>query len=60
MVEGLQHLTPNAESDYDGFDAVATWCGFFLDLSRLDAGVYLLVTTTNKGDPDAQRVVVAK
>ncbi|HET6401907.1 MAG TPA: hypothetical protein VFH95_10970 [Candidatus Kapabacteria bacterium] len=53
-------MTPNAESDYDGFDAVATWCGFFLDLSRLDAGVYLLVTTTNKGDPDAQRVVVAK
>ncbi|MFI5202415.1 MAG: T9SS type A sorting domain-containing protein [Candidatus Kapaibacterium sp.] len=31
-----------------------------LDLSRLNAGVYLLVTTTNSGAPDVERVVVAK
>ena len=31
-----------------------------LDLSKLDAGVYLLVTTTVGGVPDVERVVVAK
>ncbi len=31
-----------------------------LDLSKLDAGVYLLVTTTDGGVPDVERVVVTK
>jgi hypothetical protein len=31
-----------------------------LDLSSLDAGVYLLVTTTDDGERDVERVVVAK
>ena len=31
-----------------------------LDLSQLPAGVYLLVTTTENGDRDVERVVVAK
>ena len=31
-----------------------------LDLSKLEAGVYLLVTTTNTGVPDVERVVVTK
>ena len=31
-----------------------------LDLSSLDAGVYLLVTTTDNGERDVERVVVAK
>jgi hypothetical protein len=31
-----------------------------LDLSQLPAGVYLLITTTDNGERDVERVVVTK
>jgi hypothetical protein len=44
----------------DGGTTSGTSGDMKLDLSSLDAGVYLLVTTTDNGERDVERVVVAK